>query len=634
MRARAKALAPTAALACLVAFLFLSLHGAAHAQPAPTVSKVEERKTPGAAGPQEPKSSVWGRAISEETGRPLRHVRVVLLSLTARATERSTLTNARGEFRLSRMPEGIYLATVDVAGMLAPASFIEVQQFQSRRFDIAEIQNQFEIVQVDGTSDREIVVRARRGGSISGRVVYEDGDPAVNVQVKILRQRNGRVGEMISSRNPLTYYGLRTDDRGVFRAAGLAPGEYLVGVSENLAHNPEQENIPPMLIGGTHLLTIYHPSTTDIKKATAVSIEAGAELSDVNITIPDIPTRTLKGIVRGRIDRRPLAKAKILLEPLPDAGNSVENVRNEAVALTQVVETDEQGRWQLNEVPDGVYKLHVSPNTEYEAVSASGKVSTEDDEEKTDEEDEPYSVVAKKGYAPHKQEIKVDGEDLNIVSEMNTGGRIKGVIVVEGLKKSDETELHAAITLVSLGDGNDVVYKDYTSAVGGAFSVDGIPSGKLILSAQLFGSDDAVPYLKSITWKGKDLMREPLVIEDGKEINDIRFVFAGNSPTVQVRVLWAKEKIAAHGARVFMVPASGPVWQKLDAQISCDVATDGTCNLTSAPGEYMVVALPYNNLTFRLDEAQLEEVAAEAQRITLRAGDRKSLELKLPTKDQ
>ena len=133
---------------------------------------------------QEKASAVRGRVIYDDTERPVRRARVMLIGEGGGRNEYFTLTDARGEFRVPRVRAGRYIAFVDVPGVLSPVGFISLGEIRSGGSvmpDLGEGRAFFDIVEVDGKEDVTATIRARRGATLSGRVTHSDGDPAVNV---------------------------------------------------------------------------------------------------------------------------------------------------------------------------------------------------------------------------------------------------------------------------------------------------------------------------------------------------------------------------------------------------------------------------------------------------------------------
>jgi hypothetical protein len=86
--------------------------------------------------------------------------------------------------------------------------------------------------------------------------------------------------------------GLKTDDRGVFRVAGLPAGDYIVRVVENVSHSEKGNSQDGEFMAMTgfnpnSMVATYYPNTSNLKKAETIKIEIGQEQTDVNITIPN-----------------------------------------------------------------------------------------------------------------------------------------------------------------------------------------------------------------------------------------------------------------------------------------------------------------------------------------------------------
>ena len=105
----------------------------------------------------------------------------MLRSLNSFGPEELTGTsNPRGEFRISGVPAGRYFIGVDSSGFVSPTSFINTDDDKQTRFYVGEMREYFEEVVVDGKTDKQVLVHARRGAVISGNVSYTNGEPAVD----------------------------------------------------------------------------------------------------------------------------------------------------------------------------------------------------------------------------------------------------------------------------------------------------------------------------------------------------------------------------------------------------------------------------------------------------------------------
>src|ERR1051325_10860848 len=124
---------------------------------------------------------------------PLAAFHVVLRSLTSFGPEQlSAITNARGEFRIKNVPGGRYFIGVNGRGLVSTDSFIILGETRATRFDLPRLREYFEEVELDGRTDKQVLVRVHRGGIITGKVSYADGEPAVQHPVTILRRNRNR----------------------------------------------------------------------------------------------------------------------------------------------------------------------------------------------------------------------------------------------------------------------------------------------------------------------------------------------------------------------------------------------------------------------------------------------------------
>jgi hypothetical protein len=70
---------------------------------------------------------------------------------------------------------------------------------------------------------------------------------------------------------------------------------------------------------------------------------------------------------------------------------------------------------------------------------------------------------------------------------------------------------------------------------GGLFVIRGVPPGKVYFFVNLEEGFERF-YIKSITWNGKDLLREPLEIGAEEKIGDVKIVLSPQVATFTIRV--------------------------------------------------------------------------------------------------
>jgi hypothetical protein len=613
-----------AALACalILASMLSAFDAFAQDAPAPPAPPQVSGDVNGNKEAVHAKSTLRGHVAYEGTGRPVRRARVMLLSRGSRGGEVMGVTNSRGDFQIKNVPEGKYFIMVDAAGVVTPLSLVDLEKINNETLDYEIISKQFEEVSVDGINDKEVEVRAQRGGAISGRVTYQDGDPAVNVRVTIMRRKDGELQRFLTSVSPSVIFGYQTDDRGIYRFAGLPPGEYVVGATENIEHgdarrNGEDDFMGAAMFGGNSLVMTYYQDATNARDATSIKIAAGAEEKNVDITLADRPLHTISGTVRLRREGRPLAHARLTLTSKENSRGGLNQVTSFEEFLPSS-ETNEMGQWSFNEIPDGQYVINVQPVYQApEPSPASAELHNEDD-------DAPIVSHNIKKFSQKQQDIKVAGHDVTDLSiEMTEGGRVSGTVTVEGGKPAPGSVFISAQPL----DGENIGLSPTVVSPNGHFTLDGLPGGKLYLYAYM---PETGYYTKSILANGVDLLREPLLVQESAEINGVSIVISADSGTLAGRVLAAPGGAPLGHTHILLYPMDSALWARPGTVISDNTDEGGAFSVKGAPGEYLFIVLRADEKASLPGEDFIKARAASAPHVTLQANEQRSVEIIAP----
>jgi hypothetical protein len=103
----------------------------------------------------------------------------------------TALTDGDGNFQMKNVQAGTYFAMVNAPGVISPLAFADISNMRSgisENEELSKASEGFEKIVVDGITDIDVQIPARRGGAIGGRVSYDNGDPAIGVKVEILRK--------------------------------------------------------------------------------------------------------------------------------------------------------------------------------------------------------------------------------------------------------------------------------------------------------------------------------------------------------------------------------------------------------------------------------------------------------------
>jgi hypothetical protein len=550
------------------------------AQPAPQ-QQTNESQTQNAARKQ---STVRGRVIYDDTRRPLRRVQVTIYDPAAKINSRYLVawTDGRGDFQIKEVPTGKYFVVVTAPGIV-----------RSGADDSDESQRDHTSVTVDGTSRPDVVIRVKRGGAISGKVTYADGDPAVNASIRILRKKDGKwtpVNLWTGSEGRVL-----TDERGVYRVSGLAPGEYLVGAAEErrgLELYARDDPDGATLLNRALLMPTYYDGATNLAGATPLTIQAGSEETNINITLADRPVHSISGLVTLKGDNHPIARARISLKRKGDDLPSVSDWEQ------PVTNTDVQGRFTFDEVQDGSYTITIAPANVREDRSQSPSQAAADISQR---------------FVEKALEVNLAGADLaDLNIQVSSGSRISGIVEVEGGKT-----MPANVAVYAAGTQGRV-------QPDGTFTIDGVPSGSVFLRTSVPPYNKY--YTKSVTLGKTELQRGPLIVKEDEDITNVRIVISPDVAVLSGRALAADGKSPLSGVSVVLV-STEPDQHKLYGYTNAD----GSFRVSGAPGEYQAIVIRPGENPYSLSNDALRSRLVNAQRIVLQPGENNAVDVVAPS---
>ena len=419
----------------------------------------------------------------EARPRPLRRVRVVV-SGPSLPMGRTAITDDSGAFAVSGLAPGRYTVSA------AKDAYVAMNHGATR-----PLRPGVPVESGSGSAQR-IVIRLPRGAVITGTVTDVDGSPLPGVSVTAMAKRPiGIAGEWRHSTVPNTVPSL-TDDRGMYRIYGLPAGEYVIA-----ARTPQQvvarttpevrvmtEGVPSAR--PAVMAPVFHPSATDVGRATRVTLEAGEERSGIDLQMQYVPLATVSGIAPVMV---PGAAPTVLLVPMGET-TGFELTRN------------------MRSGPDGAFTISSLPPGRYTVMARSAMPAA------------PGSLVPPAQWS--SAEILVDGEDVtNVALAAHTPIAIRGRLVFEGGRPAPDVggirlpELGAGLTI-----GNfQIPLPRIELEPGGRFVMTGVVPGLYRLGATssrpLYGIRTSIGpwWLKSILIDGRDVLDTPLELRQNTD---------------------------------------------------------------------------------------------------------------------
>ncbi len=620
----------------------------------------QDEEGPKVAAPLPAKSTLHARVFYEDTGRPVRRTSVVLMARSGGVNESSGITDEQGNLEIHNLRAGKYYPVINAPGVVSPLAYIDQSRTRSDTFD--EQLAPFTPIVVDGLSDVVVQMPARRGGAIGGRITYSNGDAAIGVKVEILR----KVGEdFLASIPNLSVLAsamtggagtFKTDDRGIYRFAGLPAGEYLVKVSEQVVHATNKKGreyedpFTSMLFGTGSMLTVFFENTFDRNKARLLVVEFGQEQSEINIVIPDRDLHTLTGKVVAAKDKLPIRNAKVSISL---SGEGRPTVAGDIANMVQSGSTDNTGEWKFVDLPKGVYQITVeAQSSEFDenarAYGTSDEVGPNGYSDRPSNVMRPASNMGPNDRGPRKPparkfakkvtEFTIDEKDVAEQSiELTYGGAVSGTVTVDG---KDNLPSSINITLLNEGSGlssaTSIYSYDYqdgsiVQSKKRDFTIDGVAVGSTSLS---FRINNPEYYVKSAMAGTVDLIKGPIDLKDNDEIRNVQIVVSNETGTLTGTILDADKQPMAN-LQISLVPTDNARLGNPDYYKQVMTDENGEFEIKLPPFEYAMLSLPANlKSKGREDRLRwLTDAIKNAQKFKVDSGKATKVTIKLePTK--
>lgn len=590
--------------------------------------------------PEPPKTIVRGRVFYADSGRAVKRASIMLMPGDASGgpgQSPSVLTDGNGNFVMNGVQAGTYYAIINAPGIYTPLAFFDFSVARNRGSDKEAFKDAFqgfEPIVVDGINETFVQIPARRGGAIGGRVVYDDGDAAIGVKVEVLRKVEDKF--MTSIPNMSTIYSMRTgggvfqtDDRGVYRFAGLPPGDYIVKVSENISHveNAGRRYYDPFeaSFGGKSLLSIFYPDATDIKSAQIITVAPGQEISEVNLTLPSSSLYNAEGKIVSRKDKSPV-----------NARISIKKSREEEVfsildmmggRQQQQASTDENGNFKFKELPKGTYTLTVEPinedrDSDYSEYSNMNTMPRQ-----------PKNTPPKPKFAKRTYEITIEDKDLSdVIIELGYGATVSGTVTVENSKEmpttvsviagQNEFEISSSDTIYNSPEKANPAEKNHD------FKIENAVEGKTNFYVSI--NDDDF-YVKSATFNGTDLLANPIELKEGDNLQNVQIVLSKAVGTLKATVL-DSEKNPVKGAEFSLVPVDTTKRKNPSFFRSATTDENGEFEIKAPPFEYAIVFFSKNLPRMKGEELDkfLDDAVKNSAKVTIKTNETEKITLTMP----
>lgn len=528
-----------------------------------------EDKTPGA--------TVRGRVVYLDTGRPVRRAEISLVQVKNGYESRSknAFTNSNGEFEMTRVKAGTYAPYIKMAGVFNENNFnLLVQCSVNAAGEKNAPANQ---ITVAGLEEVNVFIQAKRGGAISGRITYFDGEPAVGMKVEVLKKGDygyEKNSHLNYDRETINVGAAVTDDRGVYRFSGLPEGNYIVRVVETAIHTSRPSSTyyyssePP-----DSELKTYYPNAVSAKDAKPVELALGDEQSEINLTIPDRKFFSLKGTVVAKGDKIPLKDFVVTFNKIDDEGAMVVREYN---LQPNSENTDAEGKWDFVDLPQGKYLITVKPPYDHEyarEIQAQQGAGTRE--------------AAK--YAAVSKEVTFEEKDIrDLVLEVSVEAVISGTVVMENGKPLPKALFFYTLDATRRGASSTASIETKekvknTPELKSEFTLRGLNEGshRIILS-------DGDAYIKEIRLNGATVADQKIELKEGQQLTGAQIVLAADFGTLKGKINNFNKNSRTF---VVMVPSGNNVVDSFTSSRHGVVKETGAFEIKAPPGDYSVIVV-------------------------------------------
>jgi hypothetical protein len=526
-----------------------------------------------------------------------------------------------------------------------------------------------------------------RPAAVGGTVTDENGDPVVNVYVRVLAQRRiAGQAHLIASASTMT------DDRGRYRIAGLRPGRVylavpsiqwsvpatmspaaIAGMSEQLAATREVPAetaldladrtrlvlgsnfpTPPAPIDGrpqTYPI-VFHPAATSAAEATVVELQYGEERDNVDIRLDPVAAVRVSGNVAGP----PEAFAQLSLRLVP-AG--LEELGLGGEAATTVVSSD--GSFTFLNVAAGAYIVDVvRGHSEYS--ERAGSTSPFDMMRPAAYPPRPPGVIGS-GWSSNDMtsgpagisylsrsslaagrflngttgsaRVVVSARDiLDLVVPLRAAATMHGHLVFEHDARQPATPRPQFVSLRAEPANGDPRLglprmEGPSNTTGDDFEIAGLQPGRYLIRANL----SSTWILKSVFLNGKDVTDTPIDATGGEDFSGAVVTITNAAARVGGVVVDAQGQ-GASGAAIVIFPADPARWTDFGIwpmRIKTMSASNaGMFQFSPLPaGDYYVIALPADDIDMWQEPDFFKKAAARATRIAVGWGETKTVDLRV-----
>jgi hypothetical protein len=470
-----------------------------------------------------------------------------------------------------------------------------------------------------------------KGGVVTGAVVDGNGRPAPGVSVSVLKYIYRDFSGELALSTETSASSTTTDDRGVYRAWGLSPGNYVVMATPQLGsgrgassdfHQLTTNDVARAIAAAkgrasgaapaaapaaprVNYAPVFYPGTPDVSQAATIALKEGEERTGIDIPIGLFRTARVEGTVRTA-DGSPLPE--VLPVSLVPGGPQGDLLGAPGSGRARVVRVDRAGSFLLTDVAPGRYAVVINTG---QAV-ARGRTAP------------PSAGPALWAMA----DVTIDGADTAVSLTLQPAMSARGRLVFEGASEPPKDTSKLRVVLMPPGSGGNLS----AGPAGGQVTADGtftfanvIPGAYRIL---VLGSPGGW-VLHSATGNGRDAWDAWLQVGPGEDL-DLVLTYTDRPTEISGTLRDAAgQPLPEH--IIVAIPADRTRWIAGTRRVrAVRPGADGQFSMAGLPaGDYLLAALADVETWELHDRTFLEALAPAGVPVSLAPGEKKQQDLQI-----
>jgi hypothetical protein len=522
----------------------------------------------------------------------------------------SAITDETGRFQFANLAPGRYNASVSKPAYLPMA------------YGATRPGRPGTSISITGSQAVDLRIALPRGAVITGQVRDQFGEPVQGVQINVSR------ADAVRPVDPTRLAGdtLTTDDRGVYRAYGLMPDEYVVSASMGLralsllggdmhqltraeidarlrqldlqagktaVADPQPDTPQPLSYAAT-----FYPGTSILANAVRIRVAAGEERSGVDIPLVPVRAARVSGTILASDVQPQFIRPTLIPAASPQALMVNPSLSGPAA----------DGAFTFTNVTPGRYTLLL----------------------RTGSSTVPYTYAT--------ADIVVDGADISgIVLALRPSLSISGRVVFDAttLKPPENMEI-LRVTLVSVTAGQPAA--TYVAPMAnasasapvrndGTFRLQGVIPGSYTLQQIAFSGW----WLRSAVVNGRDILDFPLEVDGSStDVTGAVVTMTDRRSELHGTLTSASGQPATEFA-VVVFPSDRAYWRPGARRVkSVRPGSDGAFSVPDLPaGDYLVAAVTDADPNEWQQASFLEQLAPASVRVTIADGQKTRQDLRI-----